>query len=805
VESLLHDVRYGARSLAKDLGTTAVVVLTLALAMGSSAVIFSAVDTVLHGAPVKDPSRVVYLASTDRQRGRDRTGVSVPDLADWEAQNRSFQELAAFTFGTFNLSGIDVPVRVSALRASADLLRLWGMKPILGRGFLAEEDVPGRDRVVVLTNGFWRRQFGADPGILGRSVTLNGEPHTVIGVLPAEIDVGVLRQIDLWVPLARDVTRSPRDQRSLFIVGLLEAGVTMQQAGADIDGIARRLERQYPETNAGIGAVALPVVEILGGGNVRFVAALLSLMAVLVVVIASANVANAILAKCSARRRELSIRTALGASRFRLVRQLMIEALILSSLGGGVGLLLCAWGLDAIRAVAGADMPVFSEMTINTRVLVFGLLLALVTPLLFGLLPAARSSSVDTREGLKEGARSAGGLRGRRLREILVVCQVALALTLSIEIGLLVRTTLALRNMEKGFDPRNLLTLRIDLPASKYEAPDQLRDLFTRLIERTEELPGVRSAGAISRLPIADRELPGRFAIEGQPPQTPNAQPWAAHAIITPAYRRTMGIALIKGRDFALTDSASAPPVALISQLAAHRYWPDQEPIGRRIRVVTTDSSNPWLEIVGIVGDVRNSDPDAGLIPQIYVPLSQSPTRTMAIVARTESDPLALTAAIRAEVLNLDKDQPIYAVRSMDQVLYDDLAGTFILAGILVALALIAVGLAASGIYAVIAYSVAQRTHEIGIRMALGARARTVLTMVLTQGFVPILVGALAGLGGGFVLARLTSSALREMNPTDPATYVGVSVFLGTVVLLASYLPARRATAVDPIVALRAE
>ncbi|HUE87474.1 MAG TPA: ABC transporter permease [Vicinamibacterales bacterium] len=802
--TISQSLRYALRALRRNSTTTVLVVLSLAIAIAASAVVYSAIETVLRLIPANERGRLVYLASTNAQRRPARVGVSIPDFIDWSAQNTTFEALTAFTFDTFNLTGLEIPVRVSAARVSANLPSVWGFDPVPGRTFRGNEDRPGAERVVLLSSRFWEQQFSGNPGVLGQVLLLDGEPHTVIGVAPPEVNVGIFRQVQVIVPLVLDATRAPRDQRQLFVTGVLKAGVTREQGAADLEGIARRLQSEYPRTNAGTNAVVRPLLELVGE-TTSFVILLLSLVAALVLIIACANVSNVMLAYWTARRREFAIRAALGAGRFQQIKELMLESFVLSALAGATGLLFATWGLSITRTVAGGDLLVFNEMAVNGRVLLFGVLVAFAAPFGFALLPAVRSLTHSPQE-LNDGSRSGTAAHGGRLRQILVVSQVALAFILVIEIALLARTVSRLGDLEKGFDPTNVLTLRVELPSAEYVEARQVRDFIDALLVGIERLPGISSAAAVSRLPIADREQSLQFVIEGQLLLAPEALPRAARAVITPHYLRTMRIPLIRGRDLVRADSAEAPRVGVVSQEMARRYWPDSDPIGKRIQFMPAASAQDWIEIVGIVGDVRNSDADAGVLPYVYVPASQQPERTMAIVLRTEGpDPAALTSAIRTQVAQLDKDLPIYGVATMDQVLFADLGSNYLLVGMLAAVALIAVGLAAAGIFGLIAYSVSQRNREIGIRIALGAQPQAVLRMMLRQATTAVGVGGLLGITGGFALVYLTASAIGEVDPHDPVAYTSVLVFLAGVAFLASYLPARRALRVDPMVVLRTE
>jgi putative ABC transport system permease protein len=782
--------------------TATVVVLSLAIAIAGSTVIYSAIDTVLRLVPAREQDRLVYVASTDPQRGQARMGVSIPDLVDWSMQATSFDALTAFTFGTLSLTGLETPIRVSAVRTSANLPAVWGFIPIVGRTFRPDEDQPGTERVVLLTTSFWERQFSGDRGVLGRVLMLNGEAHTVIGVTAPDVNVGIFGRTDVILPLVLDAARTRRDDRTLFVVGLLRSDVTRAQSAAELADITRRLQAEYPATNAGVGALARPLIE-LTGESTSFVIVLLGLVAAFLLLIACANVASVLLAQWTGRRREFAIRAALGASRTQQVSQLLIESYALSSVAGATGLLLAGWGVALIRTAAGSEILVFNEMAINAGALGFGVLISFIAPVVFALLPAFRSSAPHTQE-LRGGQSLAGGVPGVRFRQILVVGQVALAFLLVIEIGLLVRTAWSLNNIEKGFDPGNVLTLRVDLPAGKYAESRQIGEFVEGLLDRIARLPGVVSTAATNRLPIADQEENVPFTIEGQPIVAPEALPRAARAVITTAYLRTLRIPLFQGRSFTSTDTADAPAVAVVNREMARRHWPAGDAIGKRIRFAA--SPGPWVEIVGIAGNVRSADADAGPFSQVYLSAAQFPEGSIALILRTERPkPTDLTAAIRTQVAQLDNELPVFDAATMDQVLFADLGSNYLLVGILAAVAIAALALAAGGIYGLIAYSVSQRTREIGIRMALGAEPRTVVATMLKHAALALCIGGLIGVSGGLGLVYLTSTALGETDPSDPVLYGVVLSFLVCVAFLASYVPARRALRVDPIVALRAE
>ncbi len=742
-----QDLRYGLRMLAKSPGFTAVAVLTLALGIGANTAIFTYVNAILlRPLPIDDPDRMVFLWATNPSQGLNRNLVSAPDFADWRHRNRAFEDLTALFGATHNLTGVDEPVRVSSYRVSASFFPLLGVKPALGRTFLPEEERPGWRRVVVLSHGLWQRRFGADTGVIGQTIKLDGEAYTVIGVMPP--DFQFLGQADLWTPLALDAGRSDRSRRFLLVMGRLKPGVTIEQARAEMEAIAGRLGQEYPETNAGWGVNPVPLREEMFSGDAQLVLGLLIGAVAFVLLIACANVANLQLARAQSRQREIAIRAALGAGRLRLIRQLLAESMLLSLLGGTLGLLLALWGNELLSARYASSIPILDRVSIDGLVLGFTLLLSLLVAAIFGLGPALQASKPDLNESLKEGGRSStAGLRQRRVRSLLVVVEVALALVLLIATGLMIRTLIAFRTLEPGFNSDNLLTMRISLPAPRYPESYQVTAFYRQVLERIKNLHGVQAAGAISRLPLeGSRSNPNRsLIIEGRPVSSAAERPWAVDLTVSPDYFRTMGIPLISGRQLSEQDSAEATRVAVISKTMAHRYWPNEDAVGKRIRLGGVGSDNPWITVVGVVGDVRNDDVDAPPLPQVYLPHAQNAERSMVLIVRTVSDPLSMVGAVKSAVWEVDKGQPVYNIRTMKQLLFEDLAGTHIIVELLSTFAGLALVLAVVGIYSVTSYSVSQRTHEIGIRMALGAGQPDVLRMIVNQGLLLALLGIAIG------------------------------------------------------------
>jgi predicted permease len=809
METLLQDLRYGFRMLAKKPGFTAVAVLALALGIGANTAIFSVVNTVLlKPLPFKDPDRLVMVWEENAKLGFPKDTPAPANFIDWRDQNQTFEGMVAIASATFNLTGVGEPQKIEGQRVSANFFSLLGVEPALGRAFISEEDRPEGNPVVIMSNGLWKRRFGSDPNIIGQSLTLNGQPCEVIGVLPASFQLSGFqfsgRDHELWVPMAFSSREAgSRGSHYLSVIGRLKPGVSIQQAQADMTAIAARLEQQYPATNTSVGASVFSLREEIVS-DIR--PALLILLGAVgfVLLIACANVANLLLARAAARQKEIALRTALGAGRARLIRQFLTESVALAALGGAGGLLLGVLGIKLLATLVPPNLEQAKEINLDAKVLGFTLLVSLLTGVIFGLAPALQASKVNLNESLKEGGKgSPGGVRSG-VRNLLVVSEVALALVLLVGAGLLINSFARLSKVDMGFTPDHLLTMRVVLPQSKY--PDQAKRtaFYDQLLQRVEALPGVQSAAVISWLPLTFEGDSNGISIEGRPEPSPDQQPIVVTRVISPGYFRTMGIALLGGRLFTEYDRQGSSRVIIINQSMAERYWPGEDPIGKRIKMGSFDTDSPWLSVAGVVKDVRQFQINAEAKPQIYLPYAQyGASRPRDLVIRTAGDPLGLAAAVRGEVWAVDKDQPVSNIQTMEQILSDSLTRERFNMLLLAIFAGVALALAAVGIYGVMSYSVTQRTHEIGVRMALGADSGHVLRLVVGQGLKLVSAGVAIGLAFAFALTRLMESLLFGVSATDPVTFVLISVTLVAVAALASYIPARRATKVDPMVALR--
>lgn len=806
MDSLLRDLRFSIRSLLTRPALTIIAIVTLAIGIGANSAIFSLVNALLlKPLPFADPDRIVALWDKVPSRGVERNEVAVANYLDWRAQNKTLEQLGIYRRWSTNLTGADSPERVQGFQVTPNFLDIVGVQPLLGRGFSAEEDQPGKDAVALLTYSLWQRRFGADQNIVNKTISTNGVTRTVIGVMPP--DFNYPKGAEIYAPLAimPELARS-RGSHAYLGIGRLKSGVSLQGAQAEFDTIARQLEKQYPETNTGRGVVIYPILE----DTVRmYSTALWVMMGAIgfVLLIGCANVANLMLARASGRQREIALRTALGASRWRIVRQLLTESVLLGLGGGALGVLIAYWSVDLIRSANPGEAARFaagwSHLGINLPVLTFTLLLSVLSGVLFGLAPAWQLSRPDLNSALKEGARQATS-SSHRLRGLLVVSEVALSLMLLVCAGLLIRSFLQLVKTNPGFNSDNLLTMNLVLPAAKYKDEPQRAVFYSELLRRVTELPGIASAAAINHLPLGGSNSSTSFLVEGLA-EPPRGQEFLGrYRVCTPNYFETMGIAVLKGRGFTEQDKAGSQAVVVVNETLARKYWPNTDPIGKRMRYTGPLQENPWMQVVGVVQDVKH-EMTLPITEDFYVPHAQDAWSSMVLVAKTKVEPAAMAAPIRQQVLALDKDQPVFDVHTMREVRAISLALYSFSSVMLSIFAGVALLLAAIGIYGVMFYAVMQRTQEIGIRMALGARALDVLKLVVKNGMSLALIGVVAGLAGAYALTRLLASLLFGVTPTDIVTFSTVTLGLLLVALLACYIPARRATKVDPLVALRYE
>jgi putative ABC transport system permease protein len=824
METLLQDLRYGVRMLMKRPGFTAIAIIALALGIGANTAIFSVVNAVLlRPLPYDEPDRLMIVKETNLPRGLADMNIALPDFQEWRDRNQVFEHIAAYTADSYNLTGANEPERVRGLMTSGDLFPLLRVNPILGRTFSPEEEQFGNHRVVILSYGLWARRFGADPGIIGRGITLNGNLFAIVGIMPKSFQYPDA-DVALWTPLAfaPDDSNNTRGNHFLTSIARLKPGVTQEQAKADVVAITAQLEQQYPE-NAGVGADIASLREETVGSIQTSLLILLGAVG-FVLLIACANVANLLLARAAARQKEIAIRTTLGAKRTRIIRQLLTESVMLALAGGILGMLLALWGVDALVGLTPDELPRFSEIQVDGRVLGFTLLVSLLTGIIFGLVPALQTSKPDLNESLKEGSRgSTGGVTSHRVRNALVVAEIAFSLMLLIGAGLMINSFARLRSVNPGFRPENVLTMLIALPDAKYpdSRPEQKSGFFRELIERVSALPGVESAAASSKLPLGGGSTGKLFTRQDRPaPTSIESIPLIQYFQVSPGYFQTLAIALDKGRFFDERDNADGPTVAIINETLANRFFPGEDPIGKVVLTGVPEEMVPpgllppgfrfpRLKIVGVVRDVRHDGLAEQVRPEIYVPHAQGgafETRNaMYLAVRTTGDPQSLTAAVRSQVTAIDKDQPVANVTTMESRLADSLARQRFSTLLLSIFACLALLLAAVGLYGVMSYAVAERTHEIGIRMALGAQPSDVMRMVARQGLMLTAAGVSIGLLAAFALTRLMSSLLYGVSATDPATFAIISALLAAVALLACALPARRATKVDPIIALHYE
>jgi putative ABC transport system permease protein len=813
METFWQDIRYGVRMLVKAPSVSIVATIALALGIGANTAIFSVVNAVLlRPLPFTNSEALMNIYETNPSRGTQRGSASYLNFSDWRDQSRSFDYMASYHTSDFIITGRGDSTRLQGAVVNADLFPLLGASAMAGRTFLPDEDKPGESgRVVVLSQDLFQRRFNADPNVVGQPVTLDGKNFTIVGVMPSGFQFPIQNDpVDFWTTVAidregKEPVSGQRGAHYLNVIARLKQGVSREQAQADMTAIGARLEQQYPDANLHRSVEVEPTLEALVG-DIR--PALLILLGAVgcVLLIACANVANLLLARAMTRQKEMAIRSALGASRMRVVRQLLTESVLLSLAGGTLGLVLAVWWSDILVAIGKDNIPRALQVGLDWRVLVFTLAISLLTGIVFGLVPALHSSKTELTESLKEGGRGSGeGARRNRVRGVLVVSELAIAVVLLVGAGLLIQSLWRLRQVSPGFESQNLLTFEVGIPEVKYPTGKQAQ-FYRDLVARVETLPGVDSASAVIPLPLSGNRFGISFETEGRP-VAKGEEPSADFFAVNNGYFKTLGVSLLKGRDFDARDTEKAPGVVIVNQAFARKYFPNEEAVGKRIRpgISTTDDDTRMSEIVGVVGDIRNRNLTAELRPAFFVPASQIPFNQMTMVLRTTGDPHALITAVQNEVHSMDKELPVFSVKTMDEYISATVAAprfNTVLLGIFAAVALV---LTIVGLYGVMSYSVAQRTNEIGIRMALGAQSNDVLRMIVSQGFKLVLLGLAIGLAGAFGLMRVISSLLFGVTSRDPLTFVAVAALLALVALLACYIPARRATRLDPLSALRHE
>jgi putative ABC transport system permease protein len=820
--TIFQDVRYGVRMLVKTPALTAIVILALALGIGANTAIFSVINAVvLRPLPYDQAEQLLFL--NERSPVLDEMSISYPNFTDWRDQNHVFEKIGVYNRNSYNLTGYGEAERILTAQVSADLFSALRVNPMIGRLFTNDEDKPGGARVVLLSYALWQRRFGGQDNILSQNLTLNGRPYTVIGVMPP--DYAFPTRVEMWVPVGQ-LSADPNWQQrgnhpGLYSVARLKPGATMAQAQADMNNIAANLEKQYPDSNSKNGVRIRPMMEVLVGNTVRDTLWILFGAVAFVLLIACANIANLLLARATARRKEMAIRAAMGAGRWRIARQLLTESLLLAIVGGGIGLLIARLTIKWILYVSPTAIPRSREIALDWRVLAFTLGVSLLTGILFGLVPALQAGEVDVHETLKEAGR---GTSARHwLRSSLVVVEVATTMVLLIGAGLMIRSFYRLQNVNPGFSYDRLTSFTVALPARKYVTEEQRSTFFNNLLQNLRALPGVQSAAAASGLPLGNNGWQTSFVIDGRPQPPPGQTPLMEACTVSPDYFRAMNIPLLRGRYFTDQDNRSflagrdlsklndgermiaGSNVIIVDELFAKQHWPNEEAVGKRIRF-GSDQQAPVLEVVGVVGRVKMEglSTDSNRV-QGYFSFSQIPFNGMTVIIKGNGDPNQLIAAARAQVKAVDPDQPIYNIRTMDEIRGESVAPQRLNLMLLSIFAGIAFVLAIVGIYGVMSYAVTQRTHEIGIRMAIGAQPRDVFRMILGQGMLLTIIGMAAGLLGAFALTRLMATMLFGVKPTDPLTFAGVALLLTAVALVACYIPGRRATKVDPVNSLRYE
>jgi len=804
VHTLAADLRYSMRSLFRAPGFAVAVIAVLGLGIGANTAIFSIVNAVLlRPLPFDEPDRLVRIFHVPPQStfpGMKRFSVSPANFYDWQRAAQTFESMALFRGRQFALTGSGNAERVLAGAVGAEFFKVAHARAALGRVFLPEEDSPGRGQVVILSDRFWRSHLGAAPDVVGRMLTLDGEAYSIVGVMPARFSAKAwpVTDRDIWVPLAyTDARRAVRDNHNDAVAARLKPGISVKQAQAEMDAISQRLEREYPQANTGWGATVVPLQDLIVG-DIRTTLAMLLAAVALVLLIACANVGNLLFARGLGRRKELAIRSALGAGRGRVFQQLLTEALVLATAGGAIGLLLARASLAASAALLTDQVPRAEEISIDGRVLLFALGASIVAAILAGALPALRAGRTDFNDALKEGGRSDGAV-GIRTRRLLIVCEVALSVVLLMGAGVMLRSLSALRHVEAGFDPRNVLTMQVALPQARYQTPALTTAFFDSALQRIRGLPGVEAAAAIDNLPVQGGSVQP-IVHEGQPELLPRDQPTAAVRKITPGYLKTMRIHLLRGRDVADTDT----DVMLVSRGAAKLLWGDADPIGRRV-TLPLQSKTVLKQVIGIVGDVKQGELSEPPMATVYEYTHEHDWRGLSIVIKTSTPPASIAQAATAALHAIDPEQPIQNIKTMDEVLDETLTSQRFSAFVLGLFASLALALASVGIYSVLSYIVRGRSREIGIRTALGARTGNVLRLVIVEGMTPTLVGIAAGAVAALGSAKLLEKLVFGVSAADPQTLATVVGVLALVALVASLVPAYRAARLDPIAVLRAD
>jgi putative ABC transport system permease protein len=813
METLLRDLRYGMRGLLKRPGFTAIVVLTLALGIGANTAIFSVVNAVLlRPLPFADSTRLVALGQTYPSDRAALTQFSFRNFADFRDQSKSFERLAAYYNTNLTITGQGPAMRLRAAVVTADLFPLLGATPALGRVFQPAEDQKGGGTPVVLSYECWQRYLGGDPAAIGRTVTLDNKTFTIIGVMPAKFDFPIRPQpTEVWISTALDYESTgegsimvSRGYRGWRVIGRLKPEVTLAQAQAELDVIGANIAAQFPEANKDLGLRAVPLLESLVG-NLRTTLLLILGAVGVVLLIACANVANLLLERAVTRQREITVRLALGASRWRITRQHLTESLMLSFAGSVVGVLFAIWGTDVIVSLSPEGIARITETRLDLNVLAFTAAISVLTGILFGLAPALAVSGTRLAEALKEGGRSAaGGLRTNRTRGLVVVVEIAMAVVLLVAAGLLIQSLVRLQQVALGFEPRKVLTMTVVMSPAKVD-PQQISDFYREVSERVRTVPGVTGASVVSQLPLSGNGASTSLNIEGHPDDPSDEGMGLIHSV-GPDYFRLMGIPVVKGREINAQDTMKSKPVLIINETLARKFFPGEEPVGKRMMPgFSTNGPVMMREIVGIVGDVKHSGPQAETIPEFYFAQSQMPMQGMTLVVRTAGDPNSVVSGVRNEIQSIDKNAPVYLVRTAEEYVARSVKSPRFNTLLLSAFAVVALILTVIGLYGVISCSVSQSTHEIGIHVALGAQTSDVLKMVLGQGMVLTLAGVGIGLAAAFGLTRLMSGLLFGIRATDPITFVEVSLLIVVVAIVACFIPARRAAKVDPLVALRYE